>query len=424
MGYSYASVGAPSMCFNGHKTWLLGWVSDKSASVDIIREAWSGRLYASVDYLHRLPENSFVLIRVHDLYLQYNRAQRFNSGTKERANQVTIVSGPGSNEKSSLLGGVALGIPDVAATKRIPNFANTGYTLVIEACEQFFGPPDYVQLSIYLEHHGNQTSTCVARTRPPTKAPTPRPTLRPILRPTPPPTPSPTPPGTRSVCADSDGSFRLNPDLTPMITCSQLATNEVLRKYVCVPSHVAYARCEETCGVCSDNCTDSTTMSFYVNNNWGDQDCEWLRGRPSWQEYLCHPSHHAYHICGGLCGKCDGSNVLPPPKLVVDCDDSGTGTFLVSEERGYKDCPWLSRNPILHSKLCVPGHDAYDLCEDTCRKCTDRCRDGPGTFFVNDLQGTRDCLWLSEAPALRENLCRKGHVAYTLCKDTCNTCSK
>ena len=50
MGYSYASVGAPSMCFNGHKTWLLGWVSDKSASVDIIREAWSGRLYASVDY--------------------------------------------------------------------------------------------------------------------------------------------------------------------------------------------------------------------------------------------------------------------------------------------------------------------------------------------------------------------------------------
>lgn len=401
MGYSYPKVGAPSMCFNGHKNWLLGWVGDKSITVDT-KKAWSVRLYASVDYLHGLPENSYVLIRVQDLYLQYNRARHFNSGTQERKNQVTIVRGPGDDEMSQLLGGVAVGFPEVEAKQRILNFANTGFALVIEACEQVYGPPDYVRMSIYLDN-GQQKSTCVADTptRPPTKAPTLRPTLRPTSRPTPSPTFRPTSSPTPSPTSPPTLSPTSSPTLIPTSPPTSLR--------------------QATAG--SDSCKDLTTKTFYVNRNWPNQDCEWLNVRTNWQIYLCHPSHDAYYICGKTCGRCDGSNVLPPPEIKADCDDSISETFFVNEERGYKNCFWLSKNPMYHGLLCVPGLDAYDLCEDTCRKCTDRCDDNIGTFFVNDKQGTQDCLWLAQRPGWQANLCHEGHVANEMCKETCNTCS-
>ena len=122
MGYSYPAIGAPSMCFNGHKNWLLGWYQDKSTGIDILaQKSWSGRLHAFVDY-DRIASDSNVLIKVNDLYLQYNRARRFNSGTQERGNEVTIVRGPGDNARSGLLGGVALGIRDAKPTHRVNNF--------------------------------------------------------------------------------------------------------------------------------------------------------------------------------------------------------------------------------------------------------------------------------------------------------------
>ena len=385
MGYSYPKVGAPSMCFNGHKNWLLGWVSDKSVTVDTSK-AWSGRLYASVDYLRGLPENSYVLIRVRDLYLQYNRARRFNSGTQERKNQVTIVRGPGDDKTSQLLGGVAVGLTDVETRQRILNFTNTGFALVIEACEQVYGPPDYVRMSIYVDN-GRQKSACIADT--PTRLPTKAPTLTPTLRRTPTP--------------------QLSPTVRPTSSPSLVPTSP--------PTSLRLA------AVGSNSCQDLSTKTFYVNRNLPNQDCEWLNVRPKWQMYVCHPNHDAYHICGETCGKCDGSNALPPPEMKADCDDSKSETFFVNEERGYKDCFWLSKNPLYHGLVCLPGRDAYDLCEDTCRKCTDLCNDNIGTFFVNHKQGTQDCLWLAERPGWQAILCREGHVAHELCKETCNTCS-
>lgn len=443
MGYSYSDVGAPSMCFNGHKNWLLGWYSDRTVSF-YPHNAWSGRLYAFVDY-NRTPQNSFVVIRVRDLYLQYNRARRFNSATQERGNQVTITRGPSADSQSRLLGGVALGTTKTNHVFRVSNFAGTGHSLVIEACEQVYGPPDYVRLSIYLDD-GTQQSTCLStpQVSPPTPRPTPKSTPSPTPRPTPSPTPKPTPLPTPSptpkptlpeapprptvtpgLCDDSTAVIRLHPNkAAPRFTCLQLQENEALRKTACVPTHRAYTECRETCGACVDSCRDATTKTFFVTRVWPDQDCNWLRIRPQWQEFLCHPSHPANRICGETCGSCDAGYSLPVPEFKADCDDSATGTFLVDAVRGRKNCNWLSKNLIWHSRMCVPEQRAFHLCEETCRKCTDRCVDDEdATFYVNRNQGIRDCKWLSTRPAHRANLCVEGNRVNTLCRETCDTCS-
>lgn len=437
------------MCFNGHKNWLLGWYSDRSISLLPDKNgAFGGRLYAFVDY-DRTPLNSFVVIRVRDLYLQYNRARRFNSATQERKNQVTITRGPGADKQSILLGGVALGTTATASSFRVPNFAGTGHSLVIEVCSQQYGPPDFVRLSIYLDN-GKQKSTCsgpLAHTPRPTSSPTPRPTPKPTPRPTPfptprssttptpRPTPSPTPRPTPSqpttasgFCDDTSAVIRLHPNKpTPQFTCFDLQQNAALRNTVCVSTHQAYDECRETCGACTDSCRDSTTKTFYVNRMWPDQDCKWLQVRPGWQEFLCHPSHPANRICGETCGSCDAGYSEPKPEFKVGCDDSATETFLVdgAGRSGRKDCIWLKENVNWHSRLCIPEQPAYHICEETCRKCTDNCVDDEdATFYVNRKQGVQDCKWLSTAPAHRENLCVDGNRINTLCKETCNTCSK
>lgn len=423
------------MCFNGHKNWLLGWYSDRTVEFYPNR-AWGGRLYAFVDY-NRTPDNSYVVIRVRDLYLQYNRARRFNSETKEKKNEVTITRGPGDNAQSRLLGAVGVG-NGRSRTFRVPNFAGTGYSLVIEACEQVYGPPDYVRMSIYLEN-GNQKSTCSGPSPPPpptpkpTQSPTPRPTIRPTpnptvrptVRPTPLPTPSPTPDSGGGVCDDNSSAvIRLDPSkVTPRFSCLQLQDNAALRNSVCVPTHEAYKECRETCGVCQDSCRDSTTKTFYVNRMWPNQDCRWLQERATFQEYLCYPTHPVNKICGETCGSCDADYSPRVPEFKAGCDDSATGTFPLVGSDKRRDCQWLSTNPNWHSRMCAPEQEAFDLCEETCRKCTDSCVDDEDeSFYVNRKHGWQNCAWLATKPAFQSVLCEEGTMPHSLCKETCDAC--
>ena len=173
--------------------------------------------------------------------------------------------------------------------------------------------------------------------------------------------------------------------------------------------------------MCRDTCNDSTE-TFFVTRALPAQECDWLKVRRQWLPVLCYPTHPAYHICGETCDSCDGYAGPPPPEYKAGCDDSATGTFLVNNKIGHKDCNWLSKNLIWHSRMCVPGK-AYDLCEETCRKCTDMCEDDANvTFYVNRNQGIRDCEWLSTRPNQQKSVCYDGHKAYTYCKETCDNC--
>ena len=139
--------------------------------------------------------------------------------------------------------------------------------------------------------------------------------------------------------------------------------------------------------------------------------CSAITGTPN----LLRVSAHIYGLQRDTCNQ-----VWETPV----CDDSKDAEFYVTEGLESKHCGWLARNlDKWGERLCVPGHAAYNLCEETCGKCADDCHDDASAlFFVNDKQGEQNCQWLYERPQWQENLCHEGHDAYHLCPETCDVC--
>jgi Gametolysin peptidase M11 len=101
------------------------------------------------------------------------------------------------------------------------------------------------------------------------------------------------------------------------------------------------------------------------------------------------------------------------------CDDDLTKTFRAASGI-QQNCTWLRKGD---TKNCVKGQEAYDVCAETCGKCTDDCEDTAGVdFFVGDGFGRKNCTWLARSPAMQEKLCRHGHAAFEHCQESCNRC--
>jgi Gametolysin peptidase M11 len=101
------------------------------------------------------------------------------------------------------------------------------------------------------------------------------------------------------------------------------------------------------------------------------------------------------------------------------CDDNLKKTFRAASGV-QQNCTWLRAGD---TKNCVKGQEAYDVCAETCGKCTDDCEDTAGVdFFAGDGFGRKNCTWLARSPAMQEKLCRHGHAAFEHCKESCNRC--
>lgn len=92
MGFSYPSLDdSPAMCFNGPKSWQLGWYEGSYLEIDYL-EGWTGRLVGVVDYDPELTNQTIVLRFEAGFelyyYIAFNHAVSFNSGTLEGKNQV------------------------------------------------------------------------------------------------------------------------------------------------------------------------------------------------------------------------------------------------------------------------------------------------------------------------------------------------
>lgn len=160
MGYSTYGEYGPRLCFNAQKNWHLGWYDDRSVDLtsSIRSTSWGGRVTAFVDY-NVTPPGDVVLIRVGNLYVQYNRARDFNEGTREYRNRAVIVSTPTTGSSKSTLE-AALANNIAVSNYAYPNFDETGHDLVFNVCNQVEGPrTDYIHLSIHL-NDGVQSSTC------------------------------------------------------------------------------------------------------------------------------------------------------------------------------------------------------------------------------------------------------------------------
>eukprot|EP00548_Thalassiothrix_antarctica_P008347 CAMPEP_0194131402 /NCGR_PEP_ID=MMETSP0152-20130528/2184_1 /TAXON_ID=1049557 /ORGANISM="Thalassiothrix antarctica, Strain L6-D1" /LENGTH=480 /DNA_ID=CAMNT_0038826173 /DNA_START=24 /DNA_END=1462 /DNA_ORIENTATION=- len=103
MGYSYSSDEGPVMCFNGPKSYQLGWFPNYQTDVaDSAPFYWKGALigtanrdqaatcnpgdYCDTIVFRLIPENG------NEYYVAFNRKDGINSGVREGANQVMITN--------------------------------------------------------------------------------------------------------------------------------------------------------------------------------------------------------------------------------------------------------------------------------------------------------------------------------------------
>jgi len=115
MGLTINLDDGPAMCFNPAKSWQLGWYEDKTYEIDIVseisNEATSFTLNGVVDYEDTVADR-YIVVKLIDFYIGFNRAESFNSGVQEGANQVTIVENlgvPGHPTKSKLVSKLSVG---------------------------------------------------------------------------------------------------------------------------------------------------------------------------------------------------------------------------------------------------------------------------------------------------------------------------
>lgn len=114
MGFSY-SEDDTAMCFNPAKSWQLGWYTDKqielNVDTDLSAETTSYLLNGVVDY----EDNSvgrYIVVKIGNFYLGYNRAASFNGGVKEAPDRVTIIEKLGGAEsfaQSKLIAKLSVG---------------------------------------------------------------------------------------------------------------------------------------------------------------------------------------------------------------------------------------------------------------------------------------------------------------------------
>jgi len=111
------------------------------------------------------------------------------------------------------------------------------------------------------------------------------------------------------------------------------------------------------------------------------------------------------------------------PNPFDSCDDSRYGTFFVSETGKEHTCVWLRSRPEFKTIYCNPTHPekAFDICEESCSKCTDECDDDNG---IPIMIGTtmRNCDYIAIRDNLIDEQCKAGMVAFSACRETCNSC--
>lgn len=188
----------PLMCFNGAKSWYLGWYGDKHISITQSMLPWRGKLVGINDYLNgEITEaDNFVIANIRDssvdLFIMFNRQEGVNSGLRangvdpeilEDGDKVTITNQLGSSETSFQLGS----LNETSTDFRRGDWDGTGKTLTVHLCELQFGTPDFAKMLIYLDD-GTGAPDCDV---PETPQPTPAPTRPPTPQPTPAPTPRP-----------------------------------------------------------------------------------------------------------------------------------------------------------------------------------------------------------------------------------------
>ena len=93
MGDGHAETGGPFTCYNGAKSWQMGWYNSRSYDYTIENGIWKGRLIGQVDYSNPNDVTSKVVLKLNspgsiDYFVMFNRIK---AGTTESQNLVMVV---------------------------------------------------------------------------------------------------------------------------------------------------------------------------------------------------------------------------------------------------------------------------------------------------------------------------------------------
>jgi len=414
MGYSYAAAGWPSMCFNAVKNWQTGWFMDRAIDLDVTQGGWTGKIATFVDY-HLVKDDEYVIVKVGDLFLQYNRAKGMNAQTFDKANQVVIVES--STETSEVIGGLDGEIFASTYFQR-QNFTGTGETLFIAICSHQFGD-NRTQADYFRVFIGLDSLDCSVRKGTNTQMIPTSVSMAPTT--SSPPSPSPTwiPPERGQTC-DDDFSVTLEEQDYGNFTCNTLRNRETLRRSVCVEGHDAFNICAETCGKCVDECRDEDRF-FVHDGEW--RSCGWVRDQSySSLSTICMQGGTPHNYCRETCNSCDstidGANC-------VDSEEDDAFSISLGVNRESHSCAWLadSNNWFWRFALCNEKYETFHACAKTCSKCFPRehCEDQKRSFQYNSV--SRNCAWLAKESRwqIRDACTNKVMIAEE-CRKTCGNC--
>ena len=254
----------------------------------------------------------------------------------------------------------------------------------------------------------------------------------------------PTPAPTIDIC--DDDQFATFPDtnnieeggMPRQEPCIWLLDRPQLIDAYCAATHPSGARnvCEETCGVCTDNCVDNEKARFSLGAFGDGKSCEWVRVRVQANDatnrpLFCNEDTQAWTACPETCENCPtvlSQTLAPTPDPIISdpCDDSITTTIFIDSIIGSVPCRWLATRPSQQPRFCAPADvsNAFNVCAETCGKCTDNCEDATEGTFTDKRGIERPCSWLADDSNNRRPFyCFPDDEAYTLCKETCGNCA-
>lgn len=157
MGAHIYEDDVPKMCFNGAKSWYLGWYSDRHVAINPRNGPWNGKLVGIDDYLNEQTSRNehTVVAKIGTLFVMYNRKEGVNSQVAGDGDTVTIVEQAGPKQQSWKRAALTEG----STPFRERNWGGTNKNLVIQVCERTSGAPDYAKVLVYLEGSSNPTCT-------------------------------------------------------------------------------------------------------------------------------------------------------------------------------------------------------------------------------------------------------------------------
>lgn len=157
MGISSAEIGGPLACYNGANHWYLGWFPDGRLDLtNVPSNPITVNIPAFVDYSETAyASDQYVLVKVGNFYIQFNRAKDYNMGARAMPDQLVVTwdGNPGPSGQTQLITGLDMS----------NSYYSDGSTVAIQVCNVVMnGNVDYMVVSIGQRNTNCQASTYAA----------------------------------------------------------------------------------------------------------------------------------------------------------------------------------------------------------------------------------------------------------------------